>query len=252
MDHGVETPDERAAAGKPPRATLRIAAARRAGGVRVRVSDDGRGIHRDRVVARAVDRGLVAAEAAPGLTDAEVHALLFRPGFSTAETITATSGRGVGLDIVQDAVQRAGGTLEVASVPGQGTSFTLRLPLSAATQEVLLVEVSGQPYAIPLSRVEEVLEGAGQGRDVILLATSLGLPPRRPAAAIVVRGGTGKVALGVDAVGRRAELLLRPLHPAVARLPGVGGVGVLGDGTPVLLLEPESVTLLQQGDRQLP
>jgi two-component system chemotaxis sensor kinase CheA len=243
VDHGIETPAERRAAGKPARATLRVSAARRTGQIRVRVSDDGRGIHREHVLARAVERRLVSAEDAPGLSDSEVNALLFRPGFSTASAITETSGRGVGLDVVQDAVRRAGGTLEVASTPGLGTSFTLRLPLTAATQTVLLVEVAGHPYAIPAARVDSVLEGqdAGDGRQVLALAGLLGLPVAPHGAVVIVRAAAGPLALGVDRVQRRADLLLRPLHPAIARLPGVGGVGVLGNGEPVLLLEPDGL-----------
>jgi len=241
VDHGIEAPEERRAAGKPPRALLRISAARRAGGIRVRISDDGRGIHHDRVLARAVERGLVTAEDAPRLSPAQVEALLFRPGFSTAATITETSGRGVGLDVVQDAARRAGGTLEVASTPGRGTSFTLRLPLTAATQAVLILEVGGHPYAVPTARVEAVLEGAGDGRPVLALAPLLGLP-ETPLGAVVVVGTTaGTLALGVARVQRRADILLRPLHPALARMPGVGGVGVLGNGEPVLVLEPDGL-----------
>ncbi|MCR0984335.1 ATP-binding protein [Roseomonas populi] len=242
VDHGIEAPAERRAAGKPPRAVIRVSAARRAGGIRVRVSDDGRGIHHGRVLARAVDRGLVTPEEAGGLSPAAIEALLFRPGFSTAETITETSGRGVGLDVVQEAARRAGGTLEVASTPGRGTSFTLRLPFTAATQSVLLVEVGGHPYAIPAARVEAVLEGEGDGRPVLPLAPLLGLPPAPLGAVVVARAAAGLVAIGVDSVQRRADILLRPLHPALARLPGVGGVGVLGNGAPVLLLEPDGIS----------
>lgn len=242
VDHGIEGPEERQAAGKPPRALLRISAARRTGVIRVRVSDDGRGIHHGRVLARAVERGLVSAEEAKSLQPAQIEALLFRPGFSTATTITETSGRGVGLDVVQDAVRRAGGTLEVASTPGRGTSFTLRLPLTAATQAVLLFEVGGHPYAIPTNRVEAVLEGAGDGRPVLALAPLLGLAETPTGAVVVARAAAGPVALGVDRVQRRTDILLRPLHPALARLPGVGGVGVLGNGEPVLLLEPDGLS----------
>jgi two-component system chemotaxis sensor kinase CheA len=241
VDHGIETPAERRAAGKPGRALLRISAARRTGGIRVRVSDDGRGIHHDRVLARAVERGLVSAEEAPGLSPEQIEALLFRPGFSTASAVTETSGRGVGLDVVQDAARRAGGTLEVASTPGRGTSFTLRLPLTAATQAVLLLEVGGHPYAVPTVRVEAVLEGEGDGRPVLRLAPLLGLPETPLGAVVVVRAANGPLALGVDRVQRRADILLRPLHPALARMPGVGGVGVLGNGEPVLLLEPDGL-----------
>jgi two-component system chemotaxis sensor kinase CheA len=241
VDHGIESPAERQAVGKPARAMLRISAARRAGQIRVRVSDDGRGIHHDRVLDRALERGLVTAEEAPDLSPAQIEALLFRPGFSTATTVTATSGRGVGLDVVQDAARRAGGTLEVASTPGRGTSFTLRLPLTASTQTVLLVEVGGHPYAIPAARVDAVLEGAGDGRAVLPLAQLLGLPDSAHGAVVVTRAAAGPLALGVDRVQRRADILLRPLHPAIARLPGVGGVGVLGNGEPVLLLEPDGL-----------
>jgi two-component system chemotaxis sensor kinase CheA len=246
VDHGVEPPAERERLGKPRRARLRVSAARHVGQVRLRVSDDGRGIDAERVLARAVERGLVAPEAAPGLPESEVHALLFRPGFSTAETVTETSGRGVGLDVVQEALRRAGGTVEVASARGQGTSFTLRLPLSAALQPVLLVEVGGHPYALPAGRVEAVLgTGESPGCEVASLAALLGLPGGTPGvvsgAVVVVRAAGRSLGLAVDRVQRRADLLLRPLHPALAALPGLGGVGVLGNGDPVLVLEPDGM-----------
>lgn len=243
VDHGIEGPEEREAAGKPRRATLRVSAARRTGQVRVRVSEDGRGIDRSRVLARAIERGLVSEEQAARMSEEEVHALLFRPGFSTAETITETSGRGVGLDVVQDAIRRAGGTVEIASAAGQGTSFTLRLPLTAAVQTVLLVEVGGHPYALPAARVEAVLDaGAAPGCEVLSLAAVLGLPAtesRGGGAIVIVKSGGRSFGLSVGAVQRRTDLLLRPLHPALAALPGIGGVGVLGNGEPVVVLEPD-------------
>ncbi|WP_439594660.1 chemotaxis protein CheA, partial [Falsiroseomonas sp.] len=243
VDHGIEPPEAREAAGKPRRGTLRVSAARRTGQVRVRVSEDGRGIDRDRVLARAIDRGLVSAEQAALMGEEEVHALLFRPGFSTAEAVTETSGRGVGLDVVQDAIRRAGGTVEIASVPGQGTSFTLRLPLTAAVQPVLLVESGGHPYALPAARVEAVLEGgASAGCEVLALATlvgAAGTPPAGGGAIVIVKSGGRSFGLAVDRVQRRTDLLLRPLHPALAALPGIGGVGVLGNGEPVVVLEPD-------------
>lgn len=242
VDHGVEPPATRGAAGKPMRAQLKVSAARRTGLVRVRVSDDGRGIDRDAVLRVAVARGLVAEEAAAAMTEAEVHALLFRPGFTTREEVSETSGRGVGLDVVQEAVRRAGGTLEVTSRAGEGTSFTLRLPLTAAVQPVLLVEIGGHPYAVPEGRVEAVHEDAAEaGCAVVPLAPLLGLAPAGPGGVVVVRSGGRALGLGVDRVQRRLDLLLRPLHPALAALPGVGGVGVLGTGEPVLVLEPDGL-----------
>ncbi|MBU8546757.1 MULTISPECIES: ATP-binding protein [Roseomonadaceae] len=246
VDHGIEPPEAREAAGKPRRGILRVSAARRTGQVRVRVSEDGRGIDRARVLSRAVARGLVSAEQAAAMGEEEVFALLFRPGFSTAETVTETSGRGVGLDVVQDAIRRAGGTVEVASVAGQGTSFTLRLPLTAAVQTVLLVEAAGHLYALPAARVEAVLEaGASAGCEVLELAALVGDGRGRASthlkggAIVIVKSGGRSFGLAVDRVQRRTDLLLRPLHPALAALPGIGGVGVLGHGEPVVVLEPD-------------
>ncbi|MGG5811158.1 chemotaxis protein CheA, partial [Falsiroseomonas sp. CW058] len=243
VDHGIEPPEARLAAGKPRHAVLRVSAARRTGQVRVRVSDDGRGIDRARVLSRAVSRGLVTAEQAARLGEEEVHALLFRPGFSTAEAVTETSGRGVGLDVVQDAVRRAGGTVEIASRPGQGTSFTLRLPLTAAVQPVLLVELAGRAYALPAARVEAVLEaGAGAGCEVVALADVLGIAGHAARGTTVLLKSAGRsFGLVVDRVQRRTDLLLRPLHPGLAALPALGGVGVLGNGEPVVVLEPDGI-----------
>jgi two-component system chemotaxis sensor kinase CheA len=247
VDHGIETPAQRQAAGKGGRAVLRVSAARRMGQVRVRVSDDGRGIDSARVLARAVDRGLLTETQAARMGEEEAHGMLFRPGFSTAETITETSGRGVGLDVVQDAVRRAGGTVEVASALGQGTSFTLRLPLTAAVQPVLLVEVAGHPYALPAARVEAVLAGdAAPGCEVLRLAEILGAesPLGQGAAAggiVLLKSGGRSFGLVVDRVQRRTDLLLRPLHPSLAGLAAIGGVGVLGNGEPVVVLEPDGM-----------
>lgn len=242
VDHGIEPPEARLAAGKPRRATLRVSAARRTGQVRVRVSDDGRGIDRARVLTRAVERGVISAAQAERMSEEEVFALLFRPGFSTAERVTETSGRGVGLDVVQDAIRRAGGTVEIASTPGQGTSFTLRLPLTAAVQPVLLVEAAGHPYALPAARVEAVLEaGAAPGCEVVSLASLIGADAGTGGATVILKSGGRSFGLAVDRVQRRTDLLLRPLHPALAAMPGVGGVGVLGNGEPVVVLEPDGI-----------
>ncbi|WP_159992335.1 ATP-binding protein [Roseomonas sp. 18066] len=246
VDHGIESPAAREAAGKPAKGTLKISAARRTGQIRVRLSDDGAGIDRDRVLARAVSRGLISSAEAARMPPDEVHGLLFRPGFSTAETVTETSGRGVGLDVVQDAVRRAGGTLEVTSEPGQGSSFALRLPLTAAVQTVLLVEVGGHAYALPAGRVDSVVEhdALPPGAELRRLSDLLNLPPDPAAsegAIVMLRSGGRVLGLAVDRVQRRSDLLLRPMHPALAGLPGVGGVGVLGNGEPVVLLEPDGM-----------
>ncbi|WP_431285325.1 chemotaxis protein CheA [Humitalea sp. 24SJ18S-53] len=242
VDHGVEPAAARLAAGKPARATLRIAATRHAGQVRLRVSDDGRGIDVGRVLARGVEQGLMTAAEAAVASDDDAHALLFNPGFSTAGVVTETSGRGVGLDVVRDAVRRAGGSLEVSSTPGQGAAFTLRLPLTAALAPVLLVMAGGQPCALPEGRVDGVATPEACPVPVIDLAAALGLAPQGPGGIVLATVRGRRIGLRVDRVLRRTDLLLRPLHPMLAALPGVAGVGLLGNGEPVLVIDPDGIT----------
>lgn len=243
VDHGIESPAERQAAGKPATATVTLTAERQPGRLLLSLADDGRGIDAPRVIARALRQGLVTTEAAQRMGEAEVHALLFLPGFSTREAISETSGRGVGLDVVQEAARRAGGGVRVESHQGQGTRFVLDLPLTAAIQPVLLVEAGGHPYALPAGRVETVLRpGEAHGaRSEVTLEALLHLPPAEAQAVVLLRRPTGALALSVNRLGRRTDLLLKPLHPALAGTPGVGGVGVLGNGEPVLLLEPDEL-----------
>ena len=247
VDHGIETRGERIALGKPATARLLLVAERLPGRLVLRFSDDGRGIDDAAVLARALQRGLISAEVAARLSQAEIHALLFLPGFSTRDAISETSGRGVGLDVVQDAARRAGGVVRVESTRGEGTRFILDLPLTAAMQPVLLVEASGQPYALPAGRVEAVIrpEQVAPGQPITTLEAVLHLPAVESSAIVLVRRPAGLLALAVERVGRRTDLLLKPLHPALAGTPGVGGVGVLGNGEPVLLLEPDSLEAVQ-------
>lgn len=243
VDHGIESPAERQAAGKPGTATVTLSAERHPGRLLLSLADDGRGIDEQRVIARALRQGLITTEAAQRMGTEELHALLFLPGFSTRDAVSETSGRGVGLDVVQEAARRAGGGVRVESRKGQGTRFLLDLPLTAAIQPVLLVEAGGQPYALPAGRVETVLrpgEPHGARREMTLEAL-LHLPPAPPQAVVLLRRPTGSLALSVHRLGRRTDLLLKPLHPALAGTPGVGGVGVLGNGEPVLLLEPDEL-----------
>lgn len=239
VDHGIEPAGGRG--GKPAEAVVRVAAERLPGQVRITVSDDGAGIDVARVRGVAEARGLVAPGAA--LSEAATHALLLRPGFSTRAVVTDVSGRGVGLDVVHDAVRRAGGHMAIASTPGEGTVFTLTLPTSAAIQPVLLVEAGGHPYAVPAGRVVSVLaaeEDAG-GLPMVALESALGLPWAPCGGVVVLERPAGRLALQVARVTRRTDLLLRPLHPGLAALPGLSAVGMLGSGEPVLVLEPDGL-----------
>jgi two-component system chemotaxis sensor kinase CheA len=147
------------------------------------------------------------------------------------------------MDVVQDAARRAGGAVRIESEPRVGTRVILDLPLTAAIQPVLLVEAGGHPYALPAGRIEAVIrpEEHPAGQPLLTLEALLHLPPARPAAVIILRRPAGALALAVAKLGRRTDLLLKPLHPGLACIPGVGGVGVLGNGEPVLLLEPDGI-----------
>ena len=239
VDHGIEPPGQRGA--KPAEALLRVAAERIAGQVRITIADDGRGIDAQAVRDTAITRGLI--HAGETLTEAQIHGLLLRPGFSTKQVVTELSGRGVGLDVVHDAVRRAGGHMLIASRRGQGTTFTLTLPVSAALQPVLLVEAGGHPYGLPASRVLQVLgaEEEAEGATRLTLEAALGLPPAPAGGTVLLERAAGALALQVARVTRRTELLLRPLHPELAAMPALSAVGVLGTGEPVLVLEPDGL-----------
>jgi len=232
-----------------------LAAAEQGDGIVISLSDDGAGLDRAAILARAVARGLVGAEGSDRLTDRNVFDFLFRPGFSTAETVSETSGRGVGLDVVAAVVERLDGRIDLETVPGQGTRFVLALPSSASLQNVLLVQVP-QTLAIPerdvvaaLDLSDAVLDDIGTRPVVwyqeapvplVSLAALLGLghegAPGR-ACAVIVAVGRERLALIVDTVPQRRELFLKELHPLLARLPAVAGAAVLGNGQPVLVLD---------------
>lgn len=269
VDHGIEAPDDRARAGKPRRAQLLISAVQGIGEVSITIGDDGRGLDRDRILARAVERGLVQAGAF--ITDEAVFRLIFLPGFSTAASVTETSGRGVGMDVVLTEVHRLGGEVAIDTQPGQGTRFTLHLPLTAATLSVLLIRAGGQCLGIPEAAVAHVIELPREallpldGRPAVRFANQE--VPVRPLAAVlwpgepvpgdalpplsrlvIVRRGDNLVALEVDEILRRQELLLLRLHPSLADCPFLGGAAVLGSGEVVFSLEADSLVAAALAD----
>ncbi len=259
VDHGIEAPTVRAAAGKPRRATLSITASENGNRIDIVIADDGQGLDHARIAAKAVELGLISAADSDRMTDEEISALIFRPGFSTASAVTEISGRGVGLDVVETTLQRLGGTVEVQSAPGAGTKFILKLPISAALLRTLLVEVGGQVFALPERQVIAVREPAeneiehAAGQSFILhrgtavpvrdLARALGFQTGAAAPAavghlVIVAAGGRVLGLGVDRVLRFQDLFLKELHPVLAAIPSVAGTSVLGDGRPVLVLDP--------------
>ncbi|HEX6370180.1 MAG TPA: chemotaxis protein CheA [Longimicrobium sp.] len=260
LDHGIESPAERRAAGKPETGTLRLSAARERSRIVIRVEDDGRGIQREKVIARALANGLVTAEDARGMSDDDVARLITRPGFSTAETVTDVSGRGVGLDVVATRVRALGGMLEIASVPGQGTSMTLQLPQTLAIVRALLVRQSGETYALPLTHVGETVHlqpeeiGAVKGRPVAYLRdeviplhslrrllSSNGVRPEGKRAAVILEVGEQRVGLEVDALVGQQEIVVKAFDATADTLRLFSGATILSDGRPALILDAGSL-----------
>ncbi len=265
LDHGIETPERRRDAGKPERAQLRLTAAEHADGIHITIADDGQGIDRDRVLAKAVERGLVTGAEAAGLSERDALALIFRPGFSTAEAVTDISGRGVGMDVVANTLERLGGSCEVETSLGHGTRFTLKLPVSAALMTALLFKVDDEVLALPERQIAAVAElephdiverdgvptirhqdHAVPLRDLAPLIGFQAKPVRNgePIRAIIISAGDRKLALAVDQIEHFQDLFLKELHPMLAALPAVAGASELGDGRPVLVLDAEGLSAL--------
>jgi two-component system chemotaxis sensor kinase CheA len=258
LDHGLEPPEERVAAGKPATGVLEISARHAGGNVVIEVRDDGRGIDPVKVGKRAVERGLITAETAAALDGKGAAELLFLPGFSTAEITSDISGRGVGMDAVRTMIRELGGEVTLTSELGQGTMAQIRLPLTLAIMAALLIEAGGLPYAIPLDRVERTLRLADQTvrsvagqrmlvqRDGVLPlldgASALGGRPATDAEhAVIVRGQDRRLALAVTRLVGQRELVTRPLPSGIADRAAVSGGAVLSDGRIALIVDCDAV-----------
>jgi two-component system chemotaxis sensor kinase CheA len=262
LDHGLEPPEERIAAGKPPTGTLTIAARHAGGSIVITVKDDGRGIIPEQIAAVAVKRGLITADQAGAVDVRGAIELLFAPGFSTSEVVGDLSGRGVGMDAVREKIRELGGEVIVTSVPGQGTENEIRLPLTLAIMSALLVEAGGRPFGIPLQRVERTLQLEGlpirsvAGQKMLVLENEA-LPLRRACEvfgaaagydeqedlhAVIVRGSESSLALSVSRLVGQVELVTRPLPAGAAQSGGVSGAAVLSNGDIVLLADCDAIT----------
>lgn len=256
VDHGVERPEDRRASGKPARGRLVVRVARDGAMVAVTVGDDGAGVCRDRVIAAARARGIVPATS-EALDDAGLLTLLAIPGLSTASEVTALSGRGVGVNAVVHRVQSLGGRVDLATVPGAGTAFTIRLPLSVAMLRALLVRVANETYAIPLSLVHTTsrrgdhapaddvagLQLHGEHLRIVSLRSRLGLPVADDVSGhlVVLDGSAGRFALLVDACIAQQEIVVKPLQRVRGAAPRFSGGTILSDGTPSLILDINSL-----------
>ena len=263
LDHGIEDPETRIAAGKPRQGTIRLSAAQRSGRIIIEIADDGRGINRDKILAKAQDRGLVAAGAS--LSEEEIDNLIFLPAFSTAEVVSNISGRGVGMDVVKRNVQSLGGRINVQSRFGEGSRFTLSLPLTLAVLDGMVVSVSRETFIIPLTAIIESLRPkpsdihpvVGRGDVLALRGEYVPLIPlyrcfsisgaiRDPCRGIVIivqSEHSGRIGVMVDDLLGQQQVVVKSLESNYGSVDGISGATILGNGRVALILDVERLRI---------
>lgn len=272
VDHGIESTEVRIAAGKPAEGTLSLSAEHRSGRILIRISDDGAGINRERVLAKAIEKGLVAPDAQ--LSKEEIDHLIFAPGFSTAAQVTNVSGRGVGMDVVRQNVKELGGRITIDSEPGSGTTFTLTLPLTLAISDGMVVNVGDQTLVVPLANVVESLrpteaevQGLGahraminvRGRFIPVLPLHLAVGAQgaiqnahEGVLIVVETEGAGRAALLVDAICDQRQVVIKSLDTHYRSVEGVSGATILGDGMVALIVDVDSLVARSLSGQILP
>jgi two-component system sensor histidine kinase and response regulator WspE len=260
IDHGIERPAARLAAGKPSEGHVRLAASHHHGLLQIVVEDDGRGIHIERIRAEVSSRNLAGFDIVSRLTDAELLEFLFLPGFSTKTTVSEISGRGVGLDVVQAMVIDVGGVVRVQTRFGLGTTFTLQMPITRTVVRSLLVDLAGEPYAVPLARIERAIIvprdeiQVSEGREYVAVGdANVGIIPLRqilgienvPAgdqvSILVISNHRMRYGVVVDRFAGESDLVLRPLDPRLGKVPNLSAVSLSVDGIPILLLDIDDI-----------
>jgi two-component system sensor histidine kinase and response regulator WspE len=267
VDHGLEPPDERRAAGKPECGVLRLEAHHRAGMLVVTVEDDGRGIDLERMRRKIVERGLSRADLAAAMNETELLSFLFLPGFSTATAVTEVSGRGVGLDVVREMARQVGGSVHVTTRLGRGSTFHLQLPLTLSVLRAVVVDIGGEPYAFPHNRIDRLLHVPRAGLDslenrqfvavdgrnvgLVLAGQVFDIPSQPPEGetlpVLLVSDASGQYGLIVDSFRGEQDLVVRPLDPRLGKVANVSAAALLDDGSPVLIADVED--LLRSLDR---
>lgn len=258
LDHGIESPEQRQQTGKSAIAHLTLRASNQGGSLQIELSDDGRGLDEQRILEKAIAKGIVGKEQASTLGLSEIQRLIFEPGFSTASSVTETSGRGVGMDVVKTRIEQLGGTVSVRSMAGRGCQIVLTMPVSAAIQGIVLFQHHGCTYGLPERNLAEIISihhselQAIQGQMAILhrghtlplyTLPHLFMESQQPVKQIdhcptlLISDGHRRIGLMVDDIQGRQEIFVRDCHPDIARLPGVAGASILGNGQPVLILD---------------
>ena len=264
VDHGIESPQERQSAGKPETGRILLSLVREGGDILLRLADDGRGINLERVRSKAIERGLMTEDAQ--LTDHDVMQFILQAGFSTVESVTQISGRGVGMDVVAAEIKQLGGSMTIDSKAGVGTQFVVRLPFTVSVNRALMVQLGSESYAIPLNTIEGIVrvspfelehyynhkdarfEYAGENYQVRYLGTMVtpDLLPKLegqllPLPVILVRSGQLTMALQVDALSGSREIVVKTLGPQFAAVQAISGATVMGDGSVVVILDPHAL-----------
>jgi two-component system chemotaxis sensor kinase CheA len=265
VDHGVESEADRIAKGKPAKGRVVLRAYHKGNSVAIEIEDDGKGIDPEKMREVAVRKGILSPEDARQLDDREAMELIFAPGFSSAETITDISGRGVGMDVVRTNIKNLKGSVNINSEVGKGTRFTLSLPLTLAIIDALMVNVSGEMYAIPLDAVSETtkIESArltdvkgrkavtlrGEVLGIVELSEMLALPKSSEKlpevlSVVVIHDNERRLGLVVDRLLERQEIVIKPLGAYLGDLKGISGATIMGDGSVILILDPHEIYLM--------
>ena len=260
VDHGIEKPEQRSKAGKAPAGIVRLSASHRSGHVVIEISDDGAGLNRDRILAKAIEKKIIAPDANP--PDSEVYALLFAPGFSTADNVTNLSGRGVGMDVVKTAITSLGGKVGMSSVSGEGTVFSISLPLTLAVLDGMIVEVGRETMVLPLSSVIETLrpkphdvQEVGPGEFVLAMRGSFvtivdlkslfgfadAVKPNDQATYVLVETNTHTIAVAVEAIQDQRQVVIKSLKGNYGSIKGISAATILGDGNIALIVDPDAL-----------
>ncbi len=266
VSHGIEAPEERERFGKPRKGKVTLHAQHLEGNILITVSDDGRGIDYEAIRRKAVERGLISKEQAAAMSERELGGLLFVPGFSTAEKVSDISGRGVGLDVVKRMIEEINGRIEMTSQPGEGTTFSLTLPLTLAIMPALIVCNGGLLYGLPLSSVERIVRVSAEettcvdGRlafnhlgyvlEIVELSEVVGDQPSRRDVfnVLVVRAAQGTVGLAVDEVVGEQEIVIKPLPHSLTQCQAISGLATIGEGEFVLLIDPNCLAASGRSD----